>query len=408
MRKISTLGIVLFMLMLYVSGCASKSNPKAEAPKPEPPKEIDPERLQGELMDFADSLVSNLCEDYDDLATHSKSQLAKRYAQERKLNTARGAYINATGVNPSAGLINMLVLVNLQYLSCDDPWFVEYYGADGKALREDLARHDRFIWAAAQRYLTDQQIQELRASIAAWRVRNVDQRSVSLVRLTDFPEVQQLEADVHKSGSSGGGGGSGGRGSVFSLLFLDPFSNLNPAIRELERSRAMADRMFYYAERLPDIWRWQAEAFYTNVSSDPRFDQALNYAGQFSTATTKFSDVTAKLPKDIASLQTQAARDIAQILIRQREEAVKQLAAATAIERDAALKQFAELLSEQQSKLVNNFQSATNDQIDHLTHGLMLVSLIMIVPLILLLLIVHKLGQRSARSKATEPTSSPL
>src|SRR3954465_6797586 len=102
-KSLIFLGLLLIALAGDL-GCAGKSNGEL-------PKEIDPDRLQTELMDFADTFVTATVDTYDQLAARTPTPDAKRFALKRKLGTAQGAYINASNPNPAAGLINMLVLV---------------------------------------------------------------------------------------------------------------------------------------------------------------------------------------------------------------------------------------------------------------------------------------------------------
>src|SRR4051812_907961 len=95
---------------LALVGCAAGVHSAATARRV---RAIDPAELQVELMDFADSYVTEMADTYDQLAADAPTTDGRRLAFEGKVSTARGAFINACNPNPVAGLLDMLVLVTL-------------------------------------------------------------------------------------------------------------------------------------------------------------------------------------------------------------------------------------------------------------------------------------------------------
>ena len=58
-------------------------------------------------------------------------------------------------------------------------------------------------------------------------------------------------------------------GSIFSLLYLDPFAGLDPTTIAIEQSRELASRTVAYAERMPTLLRWQAELLALQIARQP-------------------------------------------------------------------------------------------------------------------------------------------
>jgi hypothetical protein len=79
--------------------------------------------------------------------------------------------------------------------------------------------------------------------MARWRAAHPEERTFSYVHFQDL-------ADFVAAGNSGGDAQGG---SLFSMLGIDPFSSLDPAVREIAQSRALAERTIYYLQRTPQL-----------------------------------------------------------------------------------------------------------------------------------------------------------
>jgi small-conductance mechanosensitive channel len=96
-----------------------------------------------------------------------------------------------------------------------------------------------------------------------------------------------------KSGASLGG-------SVFDLLDLDPLSALDPATREIARTRHFAERALFLVQRMPTILRWQSELLATSVARLPEIQTALADTTRLTEATERMSRTAEQLPADLA------------------------------------------------------------------------------------------------------------
>jgi len=109
--------------------------------------------------------------------------------------------------------------------------------------------------------LTPEQHQELRQGIEHWRQQNRNLRNVGMARSSDF--IDLVLTPTLESGRNSPHG-------LLNVVGLDPLSRLDPAVREIERSRYLAERAIYYGERLPKLLSWQAELFMYEMANQPR------------------------------------------------------------------------------------------------------------------------------------------
>jgi hypothetical protein len=113
--------------------------------------------------------------------------------------------------------------------------------------------------------LTDAQAAQLRDIITRWREHNRTVRSVGAIHFTDFA----------KSIGEPGPGETNRIGSIFSIVNLNPFADLDPAIQEITQTRQLAERAIFYFQRMPDIVSMQAEQLIYQMAVEPETKNAL-------------------------------------------------------------------------------------------------------------------------------------
>jgi hypothetical protein len=335
---------------------------------------IDSAMLQRDLMSFTDRFCSAMSDAYDRLAESAKTSHLRNLAQDSKALNALGVLTNAVDDNAIVGFMDTLIVVRLIRQSSEDPWFTEAFGEDAAKASTVLKAQEQDIWKMAARYFTPKQLAELVESTDRWRREHPDQRYVAMVRLSDFSEA--------RVGSSAGG--AKGLSSVFGLQFLDPMSGLDPAVREVERSRETVERVFFYLQRMPMLLSWQAESSYRKMLSAPEVQQVVESTAKFSASTTRFTDSThsvadsiARFPAFVTEERRRTVDQLSQKLTEQRDAAVRQVAASAAIEREALIRQVAASAANEREALIrqattqisterelaiNQFQSAIQRQ----------------------------------------------
>jgi hypothetical protein len=194
-----------------------------------------------------------------------------------------------------------------------------------------LKEQDDDIWQLGAHYLSREQMDELRLVIDRWRRDNADQQKVVIVRLPDLPNPGRSRAR-----------GAKGPTSVFSLLFVDPVAGLEPAAREVERSREAAERMFFYLQREPTLLAWEAEFASQRVLGTPEMKRFADAASTIATSTSglvdsakSVSDSVERLPALVTEERQRTIEQLATEFEQQRSATVQHVAQAFAAERAA-------------------------------------------------------------------------
>jgi hypothetical protein len=110
-------------------------------------------------------------------------------------------------------------------------------------------------------------------------------------------------------------------GSIFGLVGLDPTAGLDPAVREITRSRLFAERAMFVIQRLPFLVRWQAELMTDQFLNQQPVAEALTSADRFSRAAEAASQTAAQLPDRIT-----AEREAILLALEAQESRLRELA----------------------------------------------------------------------------------
>ena len=248
--------------------------------------------LQQKLMRFADDYSSMTGEVADDLAAKAKTPMERVRPLAMKVAQANAAITIASSPNPLAGIMDMTVLVSLTRSSFEDYLVPKVYGADAKGVIEKYKKAEAQVWALALQVMDAKQLDELKQSIEQWRTDNPDRHYVSFVRLQNLHKAKGAKDEK-----------SQGYGSIFSLLFIDPFAGLDPAAREMEMSRHTAERAMYQFQRMPRMLDWQLSLVLAKSVAMPDIQNLLASADRFSMA-------AKDLPKQIAEERAAIIRDL--------------------------------------------------------------------------------------------------
>ena len=244
--------------------------------------------LSAEVGRFADEYTVLVAQAADDFAEKVKTAEARSIALSWKAGVASTTMIIATGPNPTANLLDMVVLVTLQRITFEEYW-VPRFGKPAEGVLAVSRELETDIWELAGRILTKQQEDELRELIREWREKHPEQVYIT-VRFRDFAELSSV-ADP-KSNSK--------IGSLFSLSFLDPFAGLDPTTRELAQSRFFAERALYVLERMPKLLRWQSELLVAQTIATPEVQQLVTNSTQFSQSASQLANSIEKFPDQLA------------------------------------------------------------------------------------------------------------
>jgi hypothetical protein len=88
---------------------------------------------------------------------------------------------------------------------------------------------------------------------------------------------------------------------VFAVVGLDPTAGLDPAVREVTRTRLFAERVLFVTERLPFLLRWQTEALAQDVFRQTEVTDALASLDRLSRAAEVASRTAEALPNRVTA-----------------------------------------------------------------------------------------------------------
>jgi len=281
--------VVLFILQ----GCSTIQ--RLTAPRPNPQLTI----IRTEVINFADLFFDKVAD-----ATYKVSDLtgtpqARVETTLWRIHYCTNALQIATGPNPKANLIDMVTMVALGRMAMEDDSIERLLGTHTQILRNTFRRMEQQGWEIARRYLTQEQLSELRKYIHACHKKYQNNILVGSVRLAEYANIR-TKSEKKKGVSS----------ELIGILIFDPFSGLDPAVREVEALRDFADRSMFQLERFPVIMRWQMEMLYSRMLQEPESHGLFTDISRFSESTERFSQAVAMLPDHLTKERKGFFRDL--------------------------------------------------------------------------------------------------
>jgi hypothetical protein len=299
------LAIAVLAAALALAGCNSMRSKSPQARK-------DAEtaarllQLQQQNMRFADNYVMRLIE-----AARKSEGLAADPVQRHGLSgwmlaQATTAYSAASGDNAAMATLDLVALATLSsaVIEVSGPQrFPQQIDAMLAAHRELEAE----AWMLAD-FLTPEQQADLRRVLLDWRAQHMDVETAPFVRFREF--VGALPSTTAQRGIRL-------PTSLIGLVGLDPMAGLDPAVRQVEQSRLLAERAIYYAQRVPIIVDLQLDRSLTRISVDPDTRALLAQTASMSTSAERFAAVAEALPDQFSQEREALIRQLSDLLTTQ-------------------------------------------------------------------------------------------
>jgi hypothetical protein len=263
--------------------------------------------LQLRNMRFADEYVGSIIEPIRHFQASTDNAADRLAAQNWMLSQATAAYTIASGPSPVVNEVDMVVLATLSRMVIEDAWVSERFGERAAPLRDAYRRLEPLALNLAKIDLPADQIAELQHVIAEWRAQNPHVTAIAYVHFRDV-------ANSIRRPTAGGADSLSG---IFTALGLDPFSGLDPAVREIAHTRELAERTIYYAQRVPNLLDMQVERLTYELATMPEMTRLLANADRVAGAASTTGRVVGELPS---------------LLTREREAAIRQFMEAVTIE----------------------------------------------------------------------------
>lgn len=361
------LSFVRFSIILSVAvglfcGCAASKQPKqldmqSRDDRDREKKPLDEQQVQSLVMSLSDDLtfaVADACSQISARTTRADSQL---YCNSLRLGVATSAISAAVARNPRVGYGDLVTTAMLERISLEEPATARVLDpTDREQLHLVFEREENVLWSQLTQLITQAQADELRTMIMEWRKAHPDRESLTQVRLQELAAWRQTPTASPSTWSDA---------SVLRLLRLDPMQGLDPATRQIKESRLLAERLGFWAQRLPMIVGWQMELTSSRLLQQASVNQVVENSTQFTTATTQFSKATTQIAqtydKMLAELPKERQAAIEQTdkaLAAQLKSLVDQTSVALAAERKAAIEQTDRALAAQVKSTIDQTSAA--------------------------------------------------
>jgi hypothetical protein len=183
------------------------------------------------------------------------------------------------------------------------------FGGQAGALLAAQRDLESLAWQLADGVLTPPQQDDLRRLLADWRTRHPDAINAPFVRFQEFAAVGT--SDVATKGKLTL------PSSLMGLVGLDPMAGLDPAVRQVEQSRLLAERALYYAQRIPVIMDLQLDRSVNRLATGPESQRLQANATSLTDSAARFAALAEALPATIASEREALIEQVNQMLVAQ-------------------------------------------------------------------------------------------
>jgi hypothetical protein len=281
--------LLTVLMIMQLTGCATIQSvlPGARAAEK---LRLQSQEWQARGMRFADEYVGRVLEETTRFRADFQQPVAQRLLSDWTLTQSNAAYTIATGPSPFVNILDLVTLAVLSRMVIEDSLVTRFpeQGAAMLALHRDL---EAKAWRLTDDVLTPLQAEEFRGVLAEWRRRNPQVNSVAFIHFADFAKAIGRPA----------AGESARPGGLFAFLGLDPLASLDPAVRQLEQTRLLAERAIYYMQRVPYILNLQVDRTSSELLARPEVDGLLRNGEQISSAAERFAGVAEDLPAKLAA-----------------------------------------------------------------------------------------------------------
>jgi hypothetical protein len=192
----------------------------------------------------------------------------KARAHTFKLNAASSTYDILTGPNPFAKLMDLILLVEMEYrVWVTDGFAAARFGSQAAApLTAALKEGRDDVWQMADKVLKPDERKALEEMIDDWRTKNPKADSVAFVRFSDFSAYRGKSILDNVPMGSG---------------LLAPVSE---ATRQIEETRMLAERGMFLSKRMPLLVRWHVESLFNTMMLHPELQKMIDAAARAAAA----------------------------------------------------------------------------------------------------------------------------
>lgn len=315
------------------------------APGPDGKPTIDLEIVRNEGLRFADRMVSRI-----DTATHifaarSDAPEADERGLSWRLNTADRAYQTAAQSRPIAALMDLLAICAYERTVHELYWSTKYGESDEPMIAVWSSLRDEGL-ETVNRLLSKELNQSVVRVLARWEESATDPEQLQRAGPPRFEDLVPKDLSPEETVT------------LFGALGLDPLDGIEPAAREIARSRELGERAVYLAQRAPRALAWRAELLALQLAKQTDVQTVLASVERTSKAFESASETVKALPEQLRIEGQALIHDLA------KEAAVQRAGLAADVQRTApsaqALLTTTEKTLDAGSRLAQSVESMAN------------------------------------------------
>lgn len=288
----------------------------ASAVSPDKKPTLDPNIMRAALQRFADRFAVEMAVATTEFAQRGGTAEAQLQALQWRLEYTSILWNLAAGQHAYASLFDSIITISFLRDVHEKRWSAQWGEADEPMLTALKELHGD-IWALAGKALSPEQMEEVHRVVLEWLENDPKVVDLELTKLPGFSEIGEPK--------QGGQGVSAVFTELSSLMSVDPLSGLEPAVREVERSRQLMERVFYYFQRLPELLSVRVELLVQRTIHSPDVRSTLDSFAGASQAAQSLADTAAALPERFAAEREAALMQISNELTAQRAGLVQDL-----------------------------------------------------------------------------------
>lgn len=304
-RRVAALTIVAALQVAVFSGCTTIRSMLPSARQAEE-RRLQFQEWQARGMRFADEYVGRVVEETVRFRAGIDDPALQLALSGWMLSQANSAYTSASGPSAIVNILDLVTLAALSRMVVEDtlhPRFPEQ-GAALLALHREL---EEASWRLTDGMLSPDQVAEFRELLKDWRRRNPNVKAVAFIHFLDFAKSIGRPAP----------GETERPGGLFSMLGLDPLAGLDPAVRQLEQTRLLAERTIFYMQRVPYILNLQIDRASSELLARPELRGLLRDSDRISGSVERFAGVAEAMPAHLAAEREALIRQLSSELLTQ-------------------------------------------------------------------------------------------
>jgi hypothetical protein len=276
------------------------------------PSGPDPVDEQIQLQRFTDDFLARTGQALDDCADRVGTDTGRAEVLRLKLVSGSSLISVVSGPNPSANLLDLVSVTVLSRRSVEDYWMKRTNGAAFRPWLDASRVLETNVWQLAAQFLKPAQVEELRKGINEWYAATPEMRTAFFARPHAFASLVRTTAEKGAEGNS-----------VFNLVNLDPTAGLDPAVREVTRTRLFAERAMFTMQRMPFLLRLQTELLAYELAAQPAMQLALSNSTEVSASAERISRAAEGIGASVAELPNRLSAERKEILATLNEQSTK-------------------------------------------------------------------------------------